>query len=536
MKKGALYLLVTVWIAGIALASFSFTGEDTNKTSNSYEDLITLFKEWREFQRPKLIDGIPDYTAAAMERQYRGLKELQKRLSAIDTRSYSVSQKVDYHLVRAEMNGLEFDHRVLRPWSRDPAFYVVINFQFGPKMYGAMRIPWGPLSPVQAEGFKKKLEAVPRILEQAKTNLTEGADDLAMLGIRSKEREMEILNSLIPRLEKDHPGLVPSVQKALAAVVDFRDWLKANKNRMTALSGIGVEDYNWHMKNVRLVPLTWEEILLISEREYERAFASMKLEEHRNRKRPPLNAVETEEEFLNLYNSSQAFLLDFLKNEEILTVPDYMMARPMRSFRKQAVRDYFRHIQVRDPLPLMPHDFVGHGPDAIRHRQDKRPIRGESRLYFIDGIRAEALATGAEELLMHAGLLDERPRSRELTYNLLAFRAARSIADLKMHSNEFTFKEAFDYCIETTPNRWSPPESPTLWHDLELYLRQPGYGTGYMIGSVMLKKLLADRAFQQGDEFELRQFMDEFLAAGMIPLSLIRWEMTGLEDQIKKLW
>jgi uncharacterized protein (DUF885 family) len=137
---------------------------------------------------------------------------------------------------------------------------------------------------------------------------------------------------------------------------------------------------------------------------------------------------------------------------------------------------------------------------------------------------------------MHAGLLDERPRSRELTYNLLAFRAARSIADLKMHSNEFTFKEAFDYCIETTPNRWSPPESPTLWHDLELYLRQPGYGTGYMIGSVMLKKLLADRAFQQGDEFELRQFMDEFLAAGMIPLSLIRWEMTGLEDQIKKLW
>lgn len=52
----------------------------------------------------------------------------------------------------------------------------------------------------------------------------------------------------------------------------------------------------------------------------------------------------------------------------------------------------------------------------------------------------------------------------------------------------------------------------------------------------MLKKLLSDRAFQLGDEFELRHFMDEFPAAGMIPLSLIRWEMTGLEDQIKKLW
>ncbi len=290
------------------------------------------------------------------------------------------------------------------------------------------------------------------------------------------------------------------------------------------------------MKNVRLIPLTWDEILLISKHEYERAFASMKLEEHRNRKLPPFKIVDIEKEFLDLYNSSQAFLLDFLKKEDIMTVPDFMRLRPMERFQKQEVRDYFRHIQVRDPLPLMPHDFVGHGPDALRHRRDKRPIRGENRLYFIDGIRAEALATGSEELLMQLGLLDERPRSKELTYNLLAFRAARSIADLNMHSNEFTFKEAFDYCIKTTPHGWSPPDSPTLWHDLELYLRQPGYGTGYLIGSVMLKKLLADRAIQLGDEFEFRRFMDEFLAAGMIPLSLIRWEMTGLEDQIKKLW
>lgn len=530
------YLLLMVLIAFIAFASFSLTGKSTSKTSNSYEDLISLFKQWREFQKPKVIDGVPDYTAAAIKKQYQGLKKLQKRLAAIDTSSWPISQRVDYHLVRSEMNGLEFDHRVLRPWSRDPAFYVVINFQFGPKMYGAMRIPRGPLSPDQVGAFQKKLEAVPKILKQAKTNLTEGMDDLAMLGIRSKEREIRILQDLILRLKEGHPEIVPTANKALAAVVDFCDWLKANKSRMTAPSGISIEDYNWHMKNVRLMPLTWEEILLISEREYERAFASMKLEEHRNRKHPSFKIVETEEEFQKLYNSSQAFLLDFLKKEEILTVPDYMALRPAGPFRKQEVRDYFRHIQVRDPLPLMPHDFVGHGPDEIRHRQDERPILGERRLYFIDGIRAEALATGAEELLMQVGLLDNRPRAKELTYNLLAFRAARSVADLKMHSNEFTLKDSFDYCIETTPNGWSPPNSPTLWHDLELYLRQPGYGTGYLIGSVMLKKLLADRALQQGDKFELRQFMDEFLAAGMIPISLIRWEMTGLEDQIKKLW
>jgi hypothetical protein len=29
--------------------------------------------------------------------------------------------------------------------------------------------------------------------------------------------------------------------------------------------------------------------------------------------------------------------------------------------------------------------------------------------------------------------------------------------------------------------------------------------------------------------------MDDFFATGMIPMSLIRWEMTGLEDEVKKL-
>ncbi len=35
--------------------------------------------------------------------------------------------------------------------------------------------------------------------------------------------------------------------------------------------------------------------------------------------------------------------------------------------------------------------------------------------------------------------------------------------------------------------------------------------------------------------FELRAFLDEFFAKGLIPQSLIRWEMTGLDDEIIRL-
>ena len=58
----------------------------------------------------------------------------------------------------------------------------------------------------------------------------------------------------------------------------------------------------------------------------------------------------------------------------------------------------------------------------------------------------------------------------------------------------------------------------------------------YIIGKLQFEHLLRDRARQLGGEFDLRKFHDEFMSFEIIPLSLIRWEMTGLDDEIKKLW
>ena len=87
---------------------------------------MSLFSDWRAFQKPKVVDGVPDYTAAAMAAQQRELAAYQRRLAGINTSGWPVAQQVDWHIVRAEMNGLDFDHRVLRPWATNPAFYVTV--------------------------------------------------------------------------------------------------------------------------------------------------------------------------------------------------------------------------------------------------------------------------------------------------------------------------------------------------------------------------------------------------------------------------
>ena len=80
--------------------------------------------------------------------------------------------------------------------------------------------------------------------------------------------------------------------------------------------------------------------------------------------------------------------------------------------------------------PLLP--LVGSGA----HGTDPHPspIRRGPLLYNIFDSRAEGLATGVEEMMMHAGLYDDNPRVREIVWIMLAQRAARGLGSLYVHS------------------------------------------------------------------------------------------------------
>lgn len=545
-NRGFIFLILFVFITFFCCGPGGKKEEVSR--SDKYQDLVSLFEEWREFQKPEMSNGVPDYTKEAMNKQKQELKEYQDRLAAIDCSSWPVSKQVDYHIVRAEMNGLEFDHQVSRPWSRNPCFYVVLHpsptdvpAREGTERYGVLRL-WEyefPLSGEKLEKFQTNIQAIPKMLEQARENLTEEAKDLWFLGVRIKKKESQILENLAQRLSVYHPNLVSQVEEAKKAVDQFKGWLEEKHENMTAPSGIGVENYNWYMKNVHLNPYTWEEQLAIIKRELNRSFAHLKLMEHGNRDFPELKPPQTKEKYQRRFNEAVDYFMEFLREEDIFTVPDYLngvLDRKVHFIPPGGSRDFFTQVSYHDPLPMRCHGTHWFDLARMKHEPHPSPIRRVPLLYNIWDSRAEGLATGMEEMMMHAGLLEDHPRAKELVYIQLANRAARAMGDLKMHSNEFTLEEAMDYAVEWTPRNWLLKEGDTVWFDERLYLNQPGYGTSYVIGKVHIEKLMADCSHQGGKDFTLKKFMDEFHASGMIPVSLIRWEMTGLEDEIKELW
>jgi len=504
----------------------------------THTDLVNLFHEFCEFRPPKSCDGIPDYTAASMNEQRAELKMYQQRLAAMDIRGWPVSEQVDYHIVRAEMNGLDFNHRVIRPWSRDPGFYCTTP-RFEETMQGAVGIPGNlPLPTDQLEAFQGAICKLPALLAQAKDNLTEVAADFATMALRMKKRERDAWCRFAEKAGAHHPELVQDVSRVVETIDDFSVWLQANQERFLPNAGVGEENWNWFMKNVHLFPYTWQESQAIVQRELERAELCMRLEEHHNRDLPELVPAQSTEEHLALFDRGMERLMSFLESTQIFKDMEFLKPkrRPERFWPYDPAKmDFFQEVLCRDVLPLHTHDVCGHAHDARRYEGDLRPIRGADRPYHIAGLRAEGLATGIEEILTHLGLVDDRPRARELTYVLVSFRAARAAAALKMQCNELDFKGGLDYAARFTARGYNRADTFLLWDDLELYLRQPGYGTGYLMGKVQLDKLIADYSRIKGADFSLQDCFTAFLGAGFIPISLIRWEITGLTDEMERL-
>jgi hypothetical protein len=509
----------------------------------NHDDLVELFADWRAFESPPLLDGAPDYTAQRFEARQADFEKLRSRLDAFEIDEWPVAEQVDWHLVRAEMNGYDFNRRVLMPWARDPAFYKSVwtyrsdvPAHEGPTHHAVVEL-WTyefPLSAAEQRRLAKELAVIPPLFEQARSNLTGNARDLWVTGIRDIRRQVDVLAQLEENVGDDaSTNLAIAIEEAQAATAGLIAWLEAEAPSKAGPSGIGRDNYTWYQQNVHLVPMTWEDEVRLLERELARAWSSLKLEEQRNRDLPPMVAASSPEEYDALAEEAVQRIMRFLSEKDIVTVTETMepaLRAHMGEFVPKETRNFFRITAHYDPAPLFTHFWHWFELARMDTQPHPSPIRQGALLYNIFDSRNEGTATGVEEMFMHAGLYDDSPRSRELVWILLAQRAARGLGSLYAHANEMTMEAAGGVHMEWTPRGWMKTEQELLIFEQHLYLRQPGYGTSYVTGKYLLEQTLADYAKQvedRGEGFNLRNFFDQLNAIDSIPISMGNWELTG---------
>ncbi|MEA3079226.1 MAG: hypothetical protein QOF05_634, partial [Sphingomonadales bacterium] len=527
------------------------------QSTSGHPQLVDLFADWRAFAHPQIVRGVPNYSAEAMAAKAARLPDLRRRLAAIDKAGWNAAQLDDYRFVESEMNGLDFFLRVLKPWARDPGFYQTVFAEMSdvPAHEGPSAEPnidlytfTYPLSAKDDARLSEALAGVPSLLADARRNLAASqAHDLWAYGDRAFNEQAEALAALeagtlslndldgrrTASLAGASPRLRAAVRNARVATEQFALWVRSEAPRRTGPSGVGKDNYNWYLKNVLLSPYDYDQQVTLLERELDRSLASLRLEETRNRTAPPIAEIRDPAAYRRMAEARQARIYDLLTSAGFIPDRPYYRSAlfgQLGDYTPPEQRNFFTHVTALDPLPLSSHQFHWIELARLKHEPNPSPIRATPPLFNIYEDRSEGFATAMEEILMQAGLYDDEPHGRELVWIMLANRAARGLASLRVQSNEIGLAEAGQFHARWTPRGWSNANSRLVGFEQLLYLRQPGYGPSYVIGKVQLDELLAIQshaADAQGRPFVLSEAMQRILAAGIVQPALIKNEIGG---------
>jgi hypothetical protein len=189
-----------------------------------------------------------------------------------------------------------------------------------------------------------------------------------------------------------------------------------------------------------------------------------------------------------------------------------------------------------DPAVLHGHEYwPGHTYAGKLHRRNPCPIRAG----HYDGAHSEGWCFYHEILPVIMDFPFVRgPRARELPYINKLQRAWRMLNGLALLIGEITFDEAMELHMKNTP-----PLGPGLgvrpeeaFEEMEGWLHGGSFPHQCQTGLLQLYQLLADRKMQLKDKFDLKEFNDQFMKYGQIPISLLRWEILGDDSEVKIHW
>jgi Bacterial protein of unknown function (DUF885) len=553
-------VLISVILATLPVAA----GAATDSRAETPAELLELAREFRSWRRE--TSGLPDIGQRVASLK-RGLAERRRKLEALQRDGWPVTTKVDYLVVRSEMDRLLFDLEVIRESTRNPAFYLDEAIQGVTRQMGR-RYQTGPGVTVpydaeRANAILAGLRATPEIVAQGPKLLTEAVREMADMTIERLEGVgegyRELARIVAPHLPDPLRGqLAPAAEAAGKALEGFREWLRDNRDGMQPYRPIGRKAFEWYTQRVLFFPYDSDQLLTMAELERDRGWAFLEMERRKNRHLPEIGPAGTNREYSEWKDATDVLSRLWAEEYDLFTRPDFVgpmrdedggvwiepfglfgfptQARPVGSKTEFLVppdhwfaKIYWELGHRLDPGTNHPHsDYPGHTFEGMVSRRNTSEIRrghntrGDSWTYYMEEV----------QLQMDYPFVRGH-RVREWMYGLHIMRAERVYVAVKFADGSKKPEEIPEHMLAFVP--WMEPYVARK-HELWRKFTDPAQVLTYQVGRTEIYKLLGERKRQLGDEFDLGRFHDELLATGQIPVALARWEMTGNGDRVAALW
>src|SRR5436309_2932208 len=216
-------------------------------------------------------DKLADFSPDKISERAQHVRALLDKVRAMKIDTWPKDEKIDALLFRSQLEGVDFQNRVLKFERTNPQTYigecVSAIFSLLKKEYDTPR--------KRALSATARLKAMPALLKQGLSNLQNPVKLYAKRAIDSARSIGPLLKGSLMALDVDlapteHEELIKARDAALAAAHSFADELEKRMPKMVDFAPMGEANYNYYLKHVLLLPLDATQVEMVGRAELAR--------------------------------------------------------------------------------------------------------------------------------------------------------------------------------------------------------------------------------------------------------------------------
>ncbi|HEY5776536.1 MAG TPA: DUF885 domain-containing protein [Xanthomonadales bacterium] len=501
-----------------------------------------------------------DYSAAAFITEIEEQQKDLDQLLAIDPNGLSLEQDIDRRLLigiaRSDINTAIKQ----RNWENEAALYVPSS-----SLGQLFEAEFAGTEELRRERLFSLLSALPTRLEQAQKNLKRPPrrfTDAAIFQTENSIKTLEEGRAGLTDLSEENTRIF---DQALAALQGYLVFLEKDLlERSDGNWALGREAYDFILQKRWYMDANAEQILQRGQKAFEEteALAQAVAEKMQPGKHwtevfetlkddhPPAGGIK--QAYQQQMDAARSFILEHSvltlpAGERVITVdtpPAMRRSSPFGTFQSVSpfegglegrlvltpIEDWMTPQQQAErlrshstawiPVIAVHEAYPGHHAQALKVNENPNLLRR----VIHESIFSEGWGLFTEELMFELGFLKgDDVRLTQLRNRL--WRAARVILDVSLHTGGMEFDEAVDFLVERVRFERYAAEL-----EVGMYIRNPTYVLGYLIGMQEIAAIRADYIAIHGQPEPPSLFYDRLLTIGSIPPALLREELLGASD------
>jgi uncharacterized protein (DUF885 family) len=206
-----------------------------------------------------LDEALDDLSPAGMDAQRRFYQDTQKQLAALDVASLDREQRADLEILRNNIGVSLLELDTIQSYRHNPTLYVELA---GNALYTPFVLNYAPLD-ARFRHIIKRLEKIPALVDQAKTNLVDAPEVWNRVAREENEGNIGLIDHTLRQAAPDalKPSYNAAARPALGALKDLNTFLAGTLSKKTSDWRLGKENYARKFAYVLATDKTPEQLL-----------------------------------------------------------------------------------------------------------------------------------------------------------------------------------------------------------------------------------------------------------------------------------